>query len=524
MNKPLTREEMFRDIPRFVMSFEVFMKDCLGFKENNDYNFKSMTKTHEELCHFMQFDTSKTKMILMPRGSQKSTITTIGHALWCLVKNPNERILIYSDSASKATNFLNGIKAHIEGTAPNSRFNDYFREWWTDPKTGKWNETEIIIRPRNVSFPEPSIDTGGIETSKVGKHYSRIYFDDIVSDLNVTSKEQMDKVYECYQKAMSLLNPGGDVIITGTRWAFGDPYGRILDTATNLGKFLKSIEKDGIFPFEQTGLDAKFLEDILSRQSRYMVSCLYYNNPISDEDAVFPAENFRFYSSSSVNINDLFITATIDPAGEGEDSTGISVVGTDKEYNLYLLELVNEHLTPNQIVERLIRLSYRWKYKRLGVETNFFRGLLEKEIQFAMQENMKNPNFQPFSIEVLKAGAKSGESKHTRIMALEPYHRRNSIHFLNDNPKPTIENLKGAYYTLAMQMIQYTTNHRPLHDDILDALAWQIPVIRPGQKIMKNSLPQNSLAYIIKLDYDSQMAANKQLPLKYRRYDEPYIL
>lgn len=523
------KKRLAKEIARYIMSFEVFVTDCLGIRsskeEEGGYGFLDLTLTHIELCKFLQFDRSKIKIVLMPRYSFKSTITTIGKVLWDLVRDPNERILIYSDSSAKASNFLNGIKAHIEGKAPNSKFREYFPGWETDPKTGKWNESEIIISQRRFDFPEPSVDTGGIETSKVGRHYDRIYFDDIVSDLNVTTKAQMDKVYECYQKALSLLKlKGGQIILTGTRWAFGDPYGRIIAETRGIGKFVKAIEEKGVYPFESIGLTKEFLEDQKEKQGSYVVSCLYYNNPLSDEDAIFKYEDFRFYNPNEFKTHDLYITATCDPAGEGEDFTAITVVGTDRELNLYLLEVVNEHLTPAQIVDRLVKLSYRWRYSKLGIETNFFHGLLEKELKIVLEEHRRNPLWTPFSIEVIKATAKRGESKNNRIMALQPYHERGSIIFPCNAENPKVESLRGAYAELAMQMIQYTVNHKPPHDDALDALAYQIPLIRAGGRIVKKDLPKNCIAFIIQKDYEKMMELQRRVPLKYRKYPEPFVL
>ena len=458
-------------------------------------------------------------MVLMPRYSFKSTITTVGGILWDLLRNPNMRILIYSDSAAKACNFLNGVKAHIEGKSPNSRFRDYFPGWETDPKKGKWNESEIIIAPREVGLLEPSVDTGGIETSKVGKHYDKIYFDDIVSDLNVTSKEQMDKVYECYKRSMSLLKPGGDVVLVGTRWAFGDPYGRIINDTKDLGKFIRAIEKDGEFPFRAIGLDEAFLVEQRKRQGSFVISCLYYNNPISDEDAIFKHGDFKFYPPG-MDTGDLYVTCTVDPAGEGEDFTAITVVGTDREMNMYLLDAVNAHLKPNQIVDAIIRMNYKWHYQKLGVETNFFRGLLEKEIQMAVVEERRNENWTPFSLEVFQATAKRGESKHNRIRALQPYHERGSIIF----PGESVDGLTGVWSELAMQMLQYTEHHKPPFDDLLDALAYQINLIRRGGKIPRNSLPKDSFAYIIKQEQEKNMALQRNLPLRYRKFQEPFIV
>src|SRR3990167_9922765 len=126
---------------------------------------------------------------------------------------------------------------------------------------GKWNESQIVISKRTSAFVESSVDTSGIESSKVGLHFDRIFFDDIVSDLNVTTKAQMDKVYDCYKKSLSLLKPGGDIILCGTRWAHGDAYGRIInENKGNFSIFIKNdLEDNGKeYPFSDAGLTREF--------------------------------------------------------------------------------------------------------------------------------------------------------------------------------------------------------------------------------------------------------------------------
>jgi len=210
-------------------NFIFFCEEVLGYKECEEYkDYKNLTEDHKELCRILQSETFQSKMILMPRFSFKSGIVTVGYSLWRLIRDPNLRILIYSDSVQKAQGFLQGIKNHVEGKAPNSKFRDYFPRWETDAHKGKWNESQIVLRTRKVSHKEPNVDTGGIESSKIGMHYDLIIFDDIVSDQNTTTKMQMDKIHDCYKKSLSLLKPGGDVVMVGTRWHFGDPYGRII--------------------------------------------------------------------------------------------------------------------------------------------------------------------------------------------------------------------------------------------------------------------------------------------------------
>ena len=488
--------DLLRDIPRFMGSFEIFCRECLGYTD--------MNKKHSDLCTFIQTDPHDSLLILMPRFTFKSCICTQAYSLWCLVRDPDMRILIYSDSSTKASGFLQGIKNHIEGKARNSKFRQYFGEWETTPQSGKWNDSQIIVEVRKVAAVEPSVDTGGIETSKVGMHYDLIIFDDIVSDVNVTTKMLMDKTYDLYKKALSLLKPRGKVIMVGTRWHFGDAYGRIIAENKDVwGTFLARAHDGDKYYFDDIGensLTPDFLLKQRSEQGSYIFSCLYQNNPVDDETALFKASEFRFYQQ--VDHKNLFKTCVCDPAGEGEDSTAITVVGTDKDMNMYVLDIINDHLKPNQIIDSIIKLNYKWGFTKFGIEGNFFKGLLEKEIQTAIQEERKNKNFTLFSMEVFTSTCRIGAGKHARIQSLQPFHERGALRLKGER----IETLPGVWGELAFQMIQYP---KAPHDDIVDSLAFHVQLIRPGGTVTETR-PDPTSAAGLELAYFEQMSKRRR--------------
>lgn len=496
----------------YTNNFYKFCCECLGYAD--------LLPEHKELCKFIsipEVDNHKSKLILMPRYSFKSSVVTIAYSLWRLAGEPDLRILIYSESATRAQSFLQGIKNHILGESEKSKFRKDFGKWETDPHKGKWNESQIIIATRKNAQSEPSIDTGGIETGKVGMHYDLIIFDDIVSDLNTTTKAQMDKIYDCYKKSMSLLKPGGEVIITGTRWNFGDAYGRILqDNTGEFGVFLKKAIDGDRYLFEKIGLTKEFLESQKQKQGSYTWSCLYQNSPVDDSSAIFKHDDFKFYGEK-IQHDKLFITCTCDPAGEGDDYTAITVVGTDDKLRMYLLDAVNAHFKPNEIIEKIIRLNYQWGFDKFGIETNFFNGMLEKELQLCTEAERRNNKFKPFSIEAFRASARHGEGKHARILSLQPYHERGDLLFPGDK----VESLKGSFSELAYQMLQYTQEHRPIHDDLLDSLAYHIKLIQRGDGAPIEQYPENSIMGILEKERQLHNQAQRCLPRKYRRLWEP---
>ena len=482
-----------------------FCKEILGYKDLND--------VHKDLCSFLSEQCSS-KLILMPRYSFKSSICTVGYALKKLVENPNLRVLIYSDASTKAEGFLTSVKNHIEGNVAGSKFSSLFK-WFPKDKNTKWNQSQILIEGRTTSYPEPSIDTGGTNTSFVGKHFDIIVFDDIVSDVNTTTKEQMDKVEDCYRRSLSLLRPGGTVLMVGTRWHFGDLYGRIIaesEVKQTFNVFLIDGEEDkkyGAYPFTSIGLTKEFLGEQRKNQGSYIYSCLYRNQPTDIETAVFKTGDFSFYGE--IKKEDLYITATCDPAGEGEDFTGISVVGTDSNMDIFLLELVNKHLQPSEIINEIIRLHYKYGFKMFGLEMNFYRGMLRLELDRRINEEIKiSDNFKRFGIHEFEATSRKGQSKTNRIMALQPYHERGAIKF----PGERVELLRGDFSELAYQMIQFPN---AAHDDLLDSLAYHLPLIRRGGLVKKAELPRNSPAWLERKMYDQEIERNTHLPRRFRK-------
>ena len=520
----MTEAELTHFYAKCMEDYHFFAQMVLGHVDMND--------EHLDLCRFLERD-SNFKLVLMPRYTFKSCIITQGVSLWKLLQNPDNRILIYSDSATKAQNFLLGIKNHIEGKTARSRFREFFPGWETTSLKGKWNDSQINISLRKAGSVEPSVDTGGIETSKVGMHYDIIIFDDIVSDLNVTTKSQMDKVHDCYKKSLSLLRPGGDVILTGTRWHFGDCYGRIIEENKEKKIFdilIKKAEDSDKLLFDNigdSGLTRGFLDRQKSEQGSYIYSCIYQNNPVSDDSALFKYDDFKFYGSLKQSstpaltglYDNLYITGTLDPAGEGEDFTSGTVCGTDAKFRIYVLELLNKrNCTPTQMIEWILSMNRKYRFVKFGVETIFFRGMFERDLQKRMgEERLRDSNFNNFGVEKFLTRWRHGEGKKVRIEGMQPYHERGDILF----PGTSVETLKGAFGDLAYQMMQTTRDHMPEPNDLIDALSWQISIVQKGGMPEPAGPPRNSPAWLEEKWIEEHNRMQRRLPSRMRKRYEP---
>jgi len=260
-----------------------FDKEVLGYKDMEE-------DTHLQLCEFVNDRYTETedgrgkpfKLILMPRGSFKTSIVTIGFTIQLLILNPNIRVLIANERFDNAKGFLLELKGHLEN-------NELFRGMYGDLVGKKtWTSEEITVSTRTKNLKEPSVSTAGIGVVKVGMHYDIIIMDDLVSQENITTRDQMNKVVNFYRLALSLLNPGGRIIVIGTRWHFNDLYNFLLEEEKHrFDYFIRSAYNPDKTLFFPQILSKEFLDNQRKSQLGYIFACNPAEAPILMSDMSF---------------------------------------------------------------------------------------------------------------------------------------------------------------------------------------------------------------------------------------------
>ena len=213
-------------------------RTCKGLLQYKDVNID----THSGTIKALQSDT-KRKLIVLPRGSLKSSICTVAYPIWLLLNNPNLRILIDTELFTNSTTYLREIKAHLENTS----VTDIFGEFKT--KTD-WTQSTITIAQRTHPYKESSIVCGGVGTVKVGQHYDVIIGDDYNSSSNSETPEGLDKIIRHYKYNQSILEPTGVYVIVGTRYNSRDIPGYILEEELGL-KY--NDQKSGVYDSNDSG-------------------------------------------------------------------------------------------------------------------------------------------------------------------------------------------------------------------------------------------------------------------------------
>lgn len=175
---------------------------------------------HGRMCKMLQDPSKPYKLLCVPRGTFKSSIASVAYPIWRILNNPNIRIMVDSELYTNATNYLREIRGHFES-------NERLRHLFGDYVGTVWNESEIIVSKRTNIKKEPTIVASGIGAGKTGQHYDLIIGDDLSSTKNITP-ESAEKVVTHYRLYTSLLDPGGEKIIIGTRYSEIDIIGHII--------------------------------------------------------------------------------------------------------------------------------------------------------------------------------------------------------------------------------------------------------------------------------------------------------
>jgi hypothetical protein len=172
----------------------------------------------------MQSDVKKW-LILWPRGHYKTTAIVV--AIVRIILNfPDIRILIMQGSTLVTRNLLHEIKSHFTGQNANSQIPHLFPEFCNE-KLGNAYRFTVPAR-KNQGLAQATVTVASPRSIKTGQHYDIFFPDDLVNDQNYRSRTLLQKVKQDFSMCLPLVDPPHYVVMTGTRYAFGDLYEELI--------------------------------------------------------------------------------------------------------------------------------------------------------------------------------------------------------------------------------------------------------------------------------------------------------
>ena len=458
--------------------------DFLIFDGNGRYknarHIQFLTDKAQQFVEDVKSGKSPRLFISMPPRHSKSETMTKKYPAWVIGNNPDFEIIIASYSMDLARDF--GKIAR-----------DTYRE---HSKSGTGIFNTVIDRDKSagdnwgILEHRGAVVSTGVGGSATGKGAHIAIIDDPFKNReDANSRLQRDKVWAWYQSTIrTRLAPGGGRIIIQTRWHEDDLVGRIVKEMENgTGETFESIvlpaiaEENDILgrevgePLwkERYGIDE--LENIKKAIGSREFSALYQQKPQVEDGGLFKRQYFKYFDvkndfiiadNKNVNIKDCFYFQTIDTAmstHKNNDFTAIATFICDREWNLYLVDLMLERLeVPDQWnVIKQYRHKYNLQFQAIESKSSGI-GI----IQQAKREGM--------SLKELKADT----DKMTRALNISVMFENGKV-FFNKKLEKLLE--------LEEQLLKFPN---AVHDDAVDVCSYAGIVI--------NDLIQNSKRYIRK--------------------------
>lgn len=417
---------------------------------------------------------------LWAREHLKSTIITFGKTLQDILASHGDDPLqiwngvqptfgIFSHTRGMAKGFLRQLMRTLEGnTLLRALFPDIIWEK-CQTQAPKWSENEGIILKRTKNPKECTVEAWGlVDGQPTGKHFTVCVYDDVVTDENTKTTEMIEKTTNAWEMSLNLSTQGGKQRYIGTRYHFNDTYRVMMSRGVVLPR-IHTATDDGT----TTGNPVLFSREELSKRRRSMsaanFSSQYLQNPIADSTENFKKDWLRFHSGIQYLTGNKYIL--VDPASEkkkSSDYTAIVILDLGEDNNYKLADAIRDRLNLKERVDELFRLHRKWRpltvfYEQYGMQA---------DISY-IKERQARENYY-FNIVALH----SKTSKKDRIGRLIPVFEQSRF-YLPDSLFKT--NYEGKVQDLVDIFIneEYLSFPIPVHDDMLDAIAWiDAPEIR----------------------------------------------
>lgn len=378
---------VLRDLARKSLFF--FAKGVLGYTK--------LTKmSHLYICQRTQDLTQKRQLVLMPRGTYKTTIRSKAFPLWYLINNPDGTILIANQTSDNAESFVLEMEQHLEGRNPMMcwLFEEYIKP---GDRFKPWSQDRFTVPCRGKISGAPSVRAVGCGTRVESWHGDVIIPDDLVGTEAMKSEPEMLSAELWHDGLESLyIEPHTGISrMSGTRYGMKDIYAKILKDQRYECITIEAINPETGDPNFPDILPLSTLEGI--KQTNYMYYRLWYMNDARNPEILdFKVSDLKRYQLvegamnvpmatipdvKKVPVTQMDVVITVDPAGSGDavaakldvvrkvkatkSNNAITVWGRDGDGDNFALEMWAGRFAGDnpelQLCRKLLEIARKWK-------------------------------------------------------------------------------------------------------------------------------------------------------------------
>ena len=295
------------------------------------------------------------------RGSYKTVAVSIALAL-IVILFPNESTLFMRKTDADVTEVIKRVSAILKTDIFKAiAFIIYGVELKLITDTNNCIDTNLNVFNRGT----PQLLGIGVNGSLTGKHFERIFTDDIVNLKDRISQAEREHTKLVYQELQNVKNRGGRIVNTGTTWHASDAF--------------SIMPEAKIYTCYETGLMTdEEIQQVRKSMTPSLFAANYELKCIADENALFKEPKF----ASKEDIEKIFNgQGQIDAGYGGEDYSAYTMMKYSKEENrLYALgKLWHKHI--DNCLPEIKQLHEKYRCGTVHNEKNADKGYLHKRIK-----------------------------------------------------------------------------------------------------------------------------------------------
>ena len=300
------------------------------------------------------------KTLQSSRGTYKTTCVSVALAL-IIILLPNKRTMFMRKTDGDVKEVLKQVQKIL--LDPHTQ---YFVQaiYGVNLRMLVASATEILTNLTTDTKGTAQLVGIGTGASLTGKHFDRIFTDDIVNVQDRISKAERDRTKIIYQELQNIKNRGGRIFNTGTPWHKDDAFS-IMPEPERYDCYQEDVRK--IISEEE-------LEDIRSKMVPSLFAANYELRFIASEDVIFVSP--RVGGDPAMVEQGI---CHIDAAYGGSDYTAFTIL-RKKDGQYYVLGKL-WHKAVDDVIDEIIALRKRFMAGKIYCEDNADKGYLAKDLR-----------------------------------------------------------------------------------------------------------------------------------------------
>jgi hypothetical protein len=316
------------------------------------------------------------------RGSFKTTSVLIVGFLWWILFHWDDRVCFIRKDFTSSSEVLKVISRIMNGPKFRSLF---YSLYGTTFKLVTDTTDSLTWNLKTKESPEGNLSAFGIGGSLTGKHFDKIFGDDLITIRDRVSKAERDRVDNFVMELMAnIIDPGKPVAFTGTPWHLRDTW--------------RLLPRPIVFDIYSTNI-ARFTDEHIEQVKQITTPSLFAANyelkHIASEDTIFTAAKRTKNWDMTVPV-----FGHIDAKYQGDHTGAFTMMGKRPDGMIQAVGFIfRKHI--NEEYSNLMSKWVRYRSGTVSLELNADKGYAARDLG---------------QLGMLTRGYNEKENKHVKII------------------------------------------------------------------------------------------------------------